>query len=93
MKTVEEFAKEIIGSAELQKELTEIKDKTSLEEFLKKNDCGATVEEFVKFVQANGEGEIDDNAAGEIAGGGVPFGFPQVPFAVVSGAPVKNFDW
>ena len=91
MKTVEEFAKEIIGSAELQKELMALKDKASLEEFLKKNDCEATVEEFVKFIQANGDGEIDDNVAGQIAGG-VPFGFPQVPFMVTSGATVKNFD-
>ena len=69
MKTVEEFAKEIIGSAELQKELTEIKDKASLEDFLKKNDCGATATEFAKFVETNGEGEISDETAGEIAGG------------------------
>ena len=48
MKTVEEFIKEIENTDVLQNELKAVKDKNALAEFLKKNNVGAAVEEFVK---------------------------------------------
>ena len=72
MKTIEAFIKEIEGSAELQAALKEIKDKDALAAFLKKNDVEGTVEDFGKAIQAkNGaEGEISDDTAEAVAGGG-----------------------
>ena len=71
MKTVQDFIKEIEGSAALQDELKAIKDKDALAAFLKKNDVDGTVEDFGKAIQAkNGaEGEISDDAAEAVAGG------------------------
>ena len=69
MKTTEEFAKEISGSKELQEAVKEIKDKASLEAFLKANGCAATADEFVKFVKSQAEGEIGDETAESITGG------------------------
>ena len=71
MKTIEEFIKEILGSAELQAALKEIKDKDALAEFLKKNDVDGTVEDFGKALKskAEAEGEITDDAAEAVAGG------------------------
>ena len=69
MKTIEEFAKEISGSEELQKAVKEIKDKASFEAFLKANGCSATADEFVKFVKSQAEGEIGDETAESITGG------------------------
>ncbi len=70
MKTIEELYKEINASEELQKAVSEIKDKTSLTDFLKKHGCDASAEEFVKFVKSQSEGEIGDDAAEAAAGGG-----------------------
>ena len=72
MKTIEEFIKEIEGSAELQAALKAIKDKDALAAFLKKNDVDGTVDDFGKAIQAQAEaeGEITDDAAVAVAGGG-----------------------
>ena len=72
MKTIEEFIKEIEGSAELQAALKAIKDKDALAAFLKKNDVDGTVDDFGKAIQAQAEaeGEITDDAAEAVAGGG-----------------------
>ena len=79
MKTIEEFIKEIQGSAELQAALKEIKDKDALAEFLKKNDIDGTVEDFGKAIQAKAEaeGELADDAAEAVAGGGLGGWFRQ----------------
>ena len=69
MKTLEEFVKEISTSEDLQKALKEIKDNASLEAILKKNGCGASADEFAKFVRAQSEGEIDDDESSAVAGG------------------------
>ncbi len=71
MKTIQDFIKEIEGSAELQAALKEIKDKDALAEFLKKNDVDGTVEDFGKALKskAEAEGEITDDAAEAVAGG------------------------
>ena len=69
MKTIQDFIKEIEGSAALQDELKAIKDKDALAEFLKKYDCGGSAEEFGKALLALSEGEISDNAAESAAGG------------------------
>ena len=72
MKTIEEFIKEIEGSAEHQAALKAIKDKDALAAFLKKNDVDGTVDDFGKAIQAQAEaeGEITDDAAEAVAGGG-----------------------
>lgn len=69
MKTIEEFYKNIIESEELQKSISEIKDKTVLADYLKNHDCEGSVEEFVKYVQSQCEGEIEDDIAVAVAGG------------------------
>ena len=71
MKTIEEFLKEVAASKELQDELKAIESKDTLAAFLKKNNCGATVEEFAEFIKSNTEGEISDSNA-ESAAGGLP---------------------
>ena len=71
MKTIQDFIKEIEGSAALQDELKAIKDKDALAAFLKKNDVEGTVEEFAEAVKAKAqaEGELSDDAAANAAGG------------------------
>lgn len=71
MKTIEEFIKEIEGSADLQNDLKAIKDKDAFISFLKKNDVDGTVEDFGKAIQAKAgaEGAISDEAAEAVAGG------------------------
>ncbi len=69
MKTINEFIKEIEGSEALQKELEAIEDNDAAAAFLKKYDCGGSVEEFGKALLALSEGEISDNAAESAAGG------------------------
>ena len=71
MKTVEEFIKEIGKSESLQKEIKAIKDKDALADFIKKNDVGAPIDEFVKAIRANNEteGELADDDAEVVAGG------------------------
>ena len=70
MKTIEEFIKEIEGSAALQDELKAIKDKDALADFLNKNDVDGTVEDFGKALKKQSEGELADDAAEAVAGGG-----------------------
>ena len=74
MKTAQDFIKEINGSAELQNAIKAIKDKEALAEFLKKNGVNSTVDEFgiaLKDIKVAGtEGEITDDAAEAVAGGG-----------------------
>ena len=73
MKTIQDFIKEIEGSAALQDELKAIKDKDALAAFLKKNDVEGTVEDFGKAIQAKAEaeGELSDDDAEAVAGGSV----------------------
>ena len=73
MKTIEAFIKEIEGSAELQAALKEIKDKDALAAFLKKYDVEGTVEQFAEAVKAKAEaeGELSDDDAEAVAGGGI----------------------
>ena len=68
MKTVEEFYKEISDSKELQEELNTMNEEV-LGEFLKKHDCEADAKEFADFARSQ-EGEIQDDDAGAVAGGG-----------------------
>ena len=69
MKTIEVFYKEIMESEELRSDISEIKDQTILADYLKKHDCEGTVDEFVKYVQSQYEGEIADDIAASVAGG------------------------
>ncbi|MBR4341515.1 MAG: hypothetical protein IKH90_00500 [Ruminococcus sp.] len=71
MKKIEEFIKEIQGSAELQAVLNAIKDKEALATFLKEQNVDGTVEQFAEAVKAvaGAEGELSDEAAENVAGG------------------------
>ena len=69
MKTIEEAYKEIHTSENLVLALGEIRDKASLEAFLKELGCAATADEFTTYVSAHGEGELDDEIAKAVAGG------------------------
>ena len=69
MKTIEEMYKEISASEELNKAVSEIKDKTALADFLKKHGCEASADEFEKFVKSQSEGEIEDDEVSAVAGG------------------------
>ena len=71
MKTIEEFIKQIEGSADLQNELKAIKDKEALEAFLVKNGVSAPAMEFAKAMKAKAEAEgmLSDDDAEAVAGG------------------------
>ena len=73
MKTLEEFVEELRNSEALQKEFCTISCDEELEGFLKKNDCEATIEDFVGFMQSalvkTEEGELSDEEAEAVAGG------------------------
>ncbi|MBP0973451.1 MAG: hypothetical protein J5851_06025 [Oscillospiraceae bacterium] len=73
MKALEAFVAEIRESDALQKEFCTISSVEALEEFLKKNDCDATAEEFAGLMQsvtANAEeGELSDEDVETVAGG------------------------
>lgn len=77
MKTAEELFKEIDASKDLQEELTSIAKGQFAEigAFLKKHDCAVSAEEFIDFLKsqkkAQTEGEIEDDAAEAVAGGGI----------------------
>ena len=72
MKTIEEFIKEIEGSAVLQDELKAIKDEDAFAAFLKKNDVDGSVEDFAKAMQAKTQSgvELSDEELDNVAGGG-----------------------
>ena len=69
MKTVEEFIKEIEGSDALQNEIKALKNENEFAAFLKNNDCGASVKEYMDYVSALSDGEISDDDAKAVAGG------------------------
>ena len=71
MKTIQDFIKEIEGSAELQAELDAIKDDGALAAFLKEHDVDGTAEQLLETVKAkmNEEGELSDEEAEATAGG------------------------
>ena len=67
MKTIEEFIKQIEGSADLQNEINTVTDIEALSEFLKKYDVNGTVEDFTNSLKT--EGKISDDEAEAVAGG------------------------
>ena len=72
MKTIEELFNEINASEELQEEFKAIKDDDAVAAFLKKYDCGATVDEFGDYLIAQKfgkEGELSDDEASAASGG------------------------
>ena len=81
MKTLEAFVEEFRNSEALQKEFCTISCNEELEGFLKKNDCEATIEDFVGFMQSalvkTEEGELSDEEAEAVAGGDVRGWFGQ----------------
>jgi len=79
MKTLEALMEEIKGSEEMQKEFWALNSKEAMDAFFKKHDCEAVTEDFAAFMQAayekfkaeQAEGEISDDAAEAVAGGGL----------------------
>ena len=73
MKTLNEFYKELEGSEELLKELGAIENEEALAEFIRKNECEASVEEFLGGltgeISEEASGEISDDEAENVAGG------------------------
>ena len=71
MKTIQDFIKEIQGSAELQAALKAIKDKDALAAFLKEQGVDGTVEQFAEAIKSKvgAEGELSDDDAEAVAGG------------------------
>ena len=74
MKTIEELYNEINASEELNKAISEIKDKEAFADFLKEQGREASVDEFEKFVKSQTEGEIGDDVAA-VTGGAPMYGF------------------
>ena len=75
MKTIEEFIKEIESSDALKNDLKAVRNEDELAEFLKKHNCGATVKEYIDYVDSLNEGEIGDDEAEAAAGGAPMYGF------------------
>ena len=71
MISIKELKKQIGGSDELKAEADAIKTEEELAEFLKKNDCDATPDEFRKYY-GNESVELDDAELDNVAGGSVP---------------------
>ena len=72
MKTIEKLYVEIENSETLKNELSAVKDKDALAEFLKQHDCDATVEEWVKYIKTkatDSQGELSDDAVSSVSGG------------------------
>ncbi len=70
MKTLEELYKKVMASDELKKEFTEAaKSKDGIDAWLKKHDCGATIEELGSFLKEKREGEMNDDDVEAVAGG------------------------
>ncbi len=71
MKTIEEFIRQIEGSADLRDELKAVGDRDALAAFLGRYDVEGTAEDFGKAVQAKAgaEGELSDDNAEAVAGG------------------------
>ena len=71
MKTMEELYNEVMGSDELKKEfLAAAGSNESVQAFLKKYDCDATVEEVTAFLKTKGGStELSDEDIADVAGG------------------------
>ena len=71
MISLEQFIKEIAGSAKLRREFETIRNREALDAFLEKHGCKATGLDFVKYLKSKprGEGEISDDDAESVAGG------------------------
>ena len=77
MKTMEELYKEIMASEDLIKEFTEAsQSKDTLESFLKKYECDASLEEVAAFLneKTSGQDELDDDMLTTVAGGAKSIG-------------------
>ena len=71
MKTMEELYNEVVGSDELKKEFLEAaRSNGSVQAFLKKYDCTATVEEVMAFIKTKiDDSELSDADIADVAGG------------------------
>ena len=75
MKTVEEFYQEFSASKALQEELKNASDEI-LKAFLTEHGCEADAERFLQLASEPSEGEIKDEDAASIAGGGGVYSRP-----------------
>ena len=71
MKTVEELLKEMDANKDLQGEFGQAVEADKLDEFLKKQDCEASVGELIDFVKAkeSASKKLDADELKEVAGG------------------------
>lgn len=71
MKTIEELYTELLTSEDKKKELAKALKENKVEDFLKANDCKATVEEAIAFMKEKNkaQGEISDAELDNISGG------------------------
>ncbi len=72
MKTLQELYEEIIQSEELKKQFSEAAKNGTVIEFAKANGVETTIEDIKAFFEEkkNNEGEISDNEAENVSGGG-----------------------
>ena len=70
MKTAKELYEEISVSEELGGMIAKLGNEEELKSFLKDHDCSASVEEFMKYVLSQNEGEISEDEVEAVAGGG-----------------------
>ena len=74
MKTKEELYKEVMDSSTIQEELSEAqKNSASLESFLKKYDCNASVDAFKAFLKEKASSKLGDDSVESVAGGYVMY--------------------
>lgn len=71
MKTIEQLYTELLTNEEKKKELAKALKENKAEEFLKANDCNATVEEAVAYIKVRStkQGELSDAELDNISGG------------------------
>ena len=67
MKTLETLEKEIDESKALQKEIRKLKDQDALVDFLQKNDCDASIEDFKAYLEEK-KAERKDNILCDVLG-------------------------
>ena len=97
MKLLKDLVVELTGSEQLQSELKQVNDCSSLESFLKKNGCGASAAEFADFARFmksrnQCEGEMSDDEAESVAGGVQAYDFSGFYFGTSASMIAAAFD-
>ncbi len=94
MKTVEELFHEINESEELLKEINGLKNKTEFESFISKYDCETTADEIIELIKSindsSYEGELEDEAVEDVAGGRFQYAYNTKKSGSVKKAYIKK---